>query len=104
MTETDFIVSENVSISPLYGLLKLSPASGEMPVCRPGQFVQVEVPNSKTTFLRRPISICYVDEAQRRLWLLIRKAGEGTSALLKTPAGSVLHLILPLGNGFSTDF
>ena len=104
MTETDFIVSENVSISPLYGLLKLSPTSGEMPVCRPGQFVQVEVPNSKTTFLRRPISICYVDEAQRHLWLLIRKAGEGTSALLKTPVGSVLNLVLPLGNGFSTDF
>lgn len=104
MTETDFIVSENVSISPLYGLLKLCPASGEMPDCKPGQFVQVEVPNSKTIFLRRPISICYVDEAQHHLWLLVRKAGNGTAALLETPTGSVLNLILPLGNGFSTDF
>lgn len=100
----DFIVSENVSISPLYGLLKLTPSSGTMPETHPGQFVQVEVPNSKTTFLRRPISICHIDEANNHLWLLVRRAGDGTAALLETQAGEKLNLVMPLGNGFSTTF
>lgn len=100
----DFIVSENVSISPLYGLLKLTPSSGTMPDTHPGQFVQVEVPNSKTTFLRRPISICHIDEANKHLWLLVRRAGDGTAALLETQAGEKLNLVMPLGNGFSTTF
>ncbi|MDO4511881.1 MAG: dihydroorotate dehydrogenase electron transfer subunit [Bacteroidales bacterium] len=104
MTEMDFIVSENLSISPLYGLLKLTPSTGVMPDTRPGQFVQVEVANSKTTFLRRPISICYVDEEKGQLWLLVRRAGEGTAALLETKAGEKVNLVMPLGNGFSTSF
>ena len=104
MTEMDFIVSENLSISPLYGLLKLTPQSGTMPDTHPGQFVQVEVPHSKATFLRRPISICYVDEERNQLWLLIRKAGEGTASLLATRVGETLNLVMPLGNGFSCSF
>ena len=104
MTEMDFIVSENLSISPLYGLLKLTPQSGTMPDTHPGQFVQVEVPHSKTTFLRRPISICYVDEERNQLWLLIRKAGEGTASLLATRVGETLNLVMPLGNGFCCSF
>ena len=104
MTEMDFIVSENLSISPLYGLLKLTPQSCTMPDTHPGQFVQVEVPHSKTTFLRRPISICYVDEERNQLWLLIRKAGEGTASLLATRVGETLNLVMPLGNGFSCSF
>lgn len=99
----NFIVSQNERISPLYGLLKLTPATGTMPACLPGQFVQVEVPNSKTTFLRRPISICYIEPEHNRLWLLIRKAGNGTAALLQTKEGEMLNLVLPLGHGFSTD-
>lgn len=100
----DFIVSENVSISPLYGLLKLTPSSGTMPETHPGQFVQVEVPNSKTTFLRRPISICHIDEENNHLWLLVRRAGDGTAALLATKTGEKLNLVMPLGHGFSTTF
>lgn len=104
MIETDFIVSENLRISPLYGLLKLTPQAGAMPETRPGQFVQVEVPRSKTTFLRRPISICHVDEANNQLWLLVRRAGNGTAALLESNAGDTLNLVMPLGNGFSCSF
>lgn len=101
ITEADFIVNENIKLSSLYSLLKLSPVEAPMPATLPGQFVQVEVPNSKTTYLRRPISINYADEHE--LWLLIRNAGDGTAALNSTPAGSVLNLLVPLGNGFSTQ-
>lgn len=97
----DFTVIENRRLSPVYSLLKLVPADGAMlPSVRPGQFVQVAVEGSKTTFLRRPISICRADRSVNQLWLLVRLAGEGTAALVGLAAGSRLNLILPLGNGF----
>ncbi len=99
ITQQDYIVQENVAISPLYGLLKLVPASGAMPAAEPGQFVQVEVGASKETYLRRPISICHID-AGGRLWLLVRRAGAATAALIATPVGSTLNLVGPLGRGF----
>ncbi len=97
----DFTVSENVKISPQYSLLKLTPAEGKMPETLPGQFVQVEIPCSKTTYLRRPISINYIDD--KELWLLIRNAGKGTRALIAMPEGATLNVLLPLGNGFTTN-
>ena len=44
-----------------YVLLKLSPQTGLLPEIMPGQFVEVQVKNSPTTFLRRPISVNFVD-------------------------------------------
>ena len=98
--EMDFTVVENERISPLYSLLILTPAEGHVPECAPGQFVQVEVPNSKSTFLRRPISINFVDHERDELWLLGRRAGSGTAALIDTREGAKLNLVLPLGHGF----
>lgn len=46
----------------------------------PGQFVEVRVDGSPATFLRRPISINYVDEAQNELWLLVATVGEAHRA------------------------
>ena len=98
----DFIVKENVKLHSLYGLLKLMPANGGLlPEIKPGQFVQVRVDGSKDTFLRRPISINFVDREANELWLLVRNAGEGTRHLLELAEGSVVNLIVPLGNGFS---
>lgn len=49
----DFHVVENRHLHELYSLLILEPAKGILPEIRPGQFVQVLIDNSKTTFLRR---------------------------------------------------
>lgn len=67
----------------------------------PGQFVEVRVDGSKNTFLRRPISVNYVDEKRLQLHLLIRRAGEGTSALCDLRIGQLLNVIMPLGIGFT---
>ncbi len=101
--ELDFLIKENIHISPMYSLMKISPTKGKLPEIAPGQFVQVEVPNSKTTFLRRPISVNFVDYEANELWLLVRKAGEGTSHLISLPANTVINLVLPLGNGFTVE-
>lgn len=84
-----------------YVLLKLEPIDGEMPAMLPGQFVEVQVSKSTTTFLRRPISINFVDEATNQLWLLIHAVGDGTRALYESNVGDVINCVLPLGNGFS---
>ena len=93
-------IVENVRLRPDCCLLKLTSA-GRLPEIIPGQFVQVRVDGSPPTFLRRPLSVNYVDRQANQLWLLIRIAGEGTRRMAEHQAGEVMNLMLPLGNGFS---
>lgn len=67
----------------------------------PGQFVEIDVPNCKDTFLRRPISIHDVDYSNNTLSLLIKIVGCGTDTLSRMEKGMNLNLIYPLGNGFT---
>jgi dihydroorotate dehydrogenase electron transfer subunit len=83
-----------------YVLIKLT-HSVPLPPMLPGQFVQVRVDGSPQTFLRRPISVNYVDYATNELWLLIQTVGDGTRKLAEARRGDVINLLLPLGNGFS---
>jgi len=85
-------------------LMLLTPADGKgMPSILPGQFVQVECRNSKSTYLRRPVSVNDVDYGNNTLSLLIRRAGDGTRSLCDMSAGESLSVVLPLGTGFPTD-
>lgn len=98
----DLRVTANESAGPGYALLRLTPADGSaLPEMLPGQFVNVEVPKSKHTFLRRPISVNLVDRTANELWLLIKNAGEGTASLCASAPGDVFNILLPLGRGFS---
>ena len=67
-------------------------------ITRPGQFVHILIPG-KT--LRRPISVCDVENGEIRIVFEIR--GEGTAVLAKCKTGSIINVIAPLGNGFETD-
>ena len=67
----------------------------------PGQFVEIRVDGSSTTFLRRPISINYVDRELNELWLMVAMVGDGTRKLGELQPGDTLNCVLPLGNGFS---
>lgn len=96
----DLNVVSNEKLGDKHILVKLT-ASSALPEMRPGQFAEVRVDNSSTTFLRRPISIHYVDKSKNELWLLIQLVGDGTRKLSELKAGDNLNLVLPLGNGFS---
>lgn len=98
---SDFIIESNERLHTNYGLLKLKPKDGKLPEILPGQFCQVEIKNSKNTFLRRPISVNYVDYEANLLWLLVRRSGEGTSALIYAREGEIVNLVYPMGNGFT---
>lgn len=97
----DFKVVQNQHLGENYALLKLTPVEGEVPLSAPGQFAQVLVPNSKNTFLRRPISMCNIDHNENQLWLLVRRAGEGTAALCDLHEGDSINVMMPLGHGFT---
>ena len=83
-----------------YVLIRLT-ADAPLPEMRPGQFVEVRVDGSPSTFLRRPISINFVDKANNELWLLVAMVGEGTRHLASLRQGDRLNCMLPLGNGFT---
>ena len=73
-----------------------------LPDIAPGQFVQVRVDDSPSTYLRRPISIHDVDFGKHELSLLVQIVGEGTKHLAAVNEGELVNLVLPLGNGYTS--
>ena len=96
----DLRVVSATHLSDHHVLLKLT-HDNALPDMIPGQFVEVRVDNSPSTFLRRPISINYVDHNRNELWLLVAGIGDGTRRLCKLHEGDIVNCLLPLGNGFS---
>ena len=97
----DLTVASVERIHARYVLIRLTDAK-PLPDMMPGQFVEVRVDGAPSTFLRRPISINYVDRAKNQLWLLVATVGEGTKTLAALQTGAVLNCVLPLGNGFTS--
>jgi dihydroorotate dehydrogenase electron transfer subunit len=73
----------------------------KLPEMKPGQFAQVKVEGSPSTFLRRPISLHDVDYGTNTLKLLVQVAGEGTRRLSELNNGEYVNIIYPLGNSFT---
>ena len=82
-------------------LLKCTDPNAPLPPMMPGQFAQLRVDGSKETFLRRPISINFVDTKLNQIWFLVQLVGAGSRALGRLKEGDTLNALLPLGNGFS---
>ena len=62
----------------------------------PGQFVNVRLDGF---FLRRPISVCDIDEDM--LTLVYRAVGKGTELLSRSKPGDRFDILTGLGNGYS---
>ena len=86
-------------INDKYVLVKLT-QDERLPEVFPGQFVEVRVDGSPSTFLRRPISVNFVDYDNNQLWLLVAAIGDGTRRIASLKVGDVLNCMFPLGNGF----
>lgn len=67
----------------------------------PGQFVNIRVQGQ---FLRRPISVCNVeqplDNATPLLTIIYKVVGVGTEAMSHLPVGTQLDVLTVLGNGY----
>jgi dihydroorotate dehydrogenase electron transfer subunit len=96
----DLNVKENIRLHANYVLLKLTSAE-RLPEMLPGQFAEIRIDGSPTTFLRRPISINFVDRENNEVWFLVQLVGDGTRQLAKVAVGDLINVVLPLGNGFT---
>ena len=96
---TDFTLSGKQA----YGRSVLLRLRSEQPLpdIAPGQFVQVRIDGSPSTYLRRPISIHDVDFQQNEITLLVQQVGEGTRHLAAVNVGDLINIVFPLGNGFT---
>lgn len=98
----DFKIADRTVLPGGCAMIEFERADGEkLPPFRPGQFVEIKIPGIPAAMLRRPISICDVTDSGRLL-LMVKPAGEATRHLTLMPAGSVVSMIIPLGNGFDT--
>lgn len=93
-------ITSNTRLNNRHFILDLE-APSVLPAILPGQFAQVLVPDSPSTFLRRPFSIHSVDHSRNTIRLLVQIKGEGTRHLGMLHEGGLLDVIYPLGNSFS---
>lgn len=96
----DLRVSSAERLSEKHVLLRLTQQE-PFPEMLPGQFVEVQVADSPSTFLRRPISVNLVDTTRNELWLMVAAVGDGTRRLVECQPGDVLNCLFPLGCGFT---
>ena len=96
----DLEVTQNIRLHANYVLIKMTHAN-LLPEMLPGQFAEIRIDGSPTTFLRRPISINYVDKAKNEVWFLVQLVGDGTRKLATVEKGDVVNVVLPLGNGYT---
>ncbi|AXK19840.1 MULTISPECIES: dihydroorotate oxidase B electron transfer subunit [Bacillus] len=69
----------------------------------PGQFVHVKVAEGIAPLLRRPISICNVDQEKNEFTMLYRAEGQGTKTLATRKQGEMVDVLGPLGHGFPVE-
>lgn len=67
-----------------------------------GQFVSVYT-KDKTSLLPRPVSICELDRENRRIRLVYRVVGKGTSEFSQMREKEEVEVLFPLGTGFDTE-
>ena len=96
----DFLVQATEQLSDRHWLMRLR-SSSALPEMHPGQFVQVHIEDSPTTYLRRPISVNMVDYERNEILLLVAAIGEGTRHLVRKKPDEKVNCLLPLGNSFT---
>lgn len=67
----------------------------------PGQFAHVQIAKLRDRILRRPFSICEIDDSGN-LTLVYKIVGRGTAALAELPSGETCSILGPQGIPFST--
>lgn len=89
-----FTITENHKIADKVYRMVLRGDTGTFSA--PGQFVEIELPGK---FLRRPISVCDLEDDI--LTLIYKEVGKGTRQMSAMLPGTQLDLLTGLGHGFS---
>ena len=92
MKQRLFEIKSNEQIAKnVYRMLLAGDTAGILP----GQFVNIRVAGQ---FLRRPISVCNIEEGV--LTIIYKVVGVGTEAMSHLPIGTQLDVLTILGNGY----
>lgn len=89
-------IIENANIAK--GIWQMKVRFPEAFEVKAGQFVQISLPGK---FLRRPISICDMDDDV--MTLVYKVVGSGTEQMTTLTEGDTLDILAPLGNGYDLD-
>ena len=65
-----------------------------------GQFVNIKINEVSDPILRRPISICEINQTLSQLTVIYRTEGVGTTLLSQKKCGEFVDILGPLGTGF----
>ena len=96
MKETIFTIQNNTPLTESVYKMILSGDTSE--ITRPGQFVNLKIDG---LFLRRPISVCNLEDGL--LTLIYKVVGRGTEEMSKMGLGTKLNILTGLGNGYDTS-
>ncbi|RCX10349.1 dihydroorotate oxidase B electron transfer subunit [Anaerobacterium chartisolvens] len=66
----------------------------------PGQFVNIKCSEGINALLRRPVSICDIDQSRGTFDIVFQVKGLGTEYLSRSRPGDLLDIIAPLGTSF----
>lgn len=69
----------------------------------PGKFLHIKCSDSSVPLLRRPMSVCNIDDAGKEMVVLYRADGKGTKILAARKPGDLLDTLAPLGVAFPTE-
>lgn len=95
------IVSQKSIAKNVYELV----LSGDLvqAMLQPGQFVNIKINEVAYPLLRRPISICHINQELDQFTVIYRAEGEGTKLLSQKKAGEIVDILGPLGTGFNIE-
>ncbi|MFV0266414.1 MAG: dihydroorotate dehydrogenase electron transfer subunit [Draconibacterium sp.] len=96
----DFVVVDNKPLNATNFLIKVK-SNSVLPNILPGQFVNVEISDSKEIFLRRPFSVFEVDYNDNTISMIVKILGRGSKKLTEIEPGRNVSLVYPLGKSFT---
>lgn len=94
----DCRVLDNREVKKGIFLLELDISNIDVEI-KAGQFFHIK---SQEGYLRRPISVCYVDKQVLTLAFEVR--GKGTESMARLEKGQDVNILGPLGNAFDLDY
>ena len=95
MKQSIFKITENTQLTATVFKMKLQGDVSD--ITSSGQFVNIKLDG---LFLRRPISVCDVDD--NTLTIIYKVVGKGTEQMSKMTEGEELDVLTGLGNGYNT--
>jgi len=96
----EFIVVENKHLNKTNSLIRIK-SQAELPIIKPGQFMNIDISNCKEIFLRRPFSVFEVDQSNNVISIIVKVLGRGSATLAEIGIGERLSVIFPLGKEFT---